>query len=161
MSDLFKSEVAGCVYKKGLVHAAKPGYAQVRFDDLDGLVTDWLPTTHDNAQNNKDVETLDVGAQVSCILGAHYSNVDTPPVNAATKWHKRFSDGTSIEYDRAAHVLTILIGGTRFTLSAAGFDIAGGGVTTTGDQVAGSVSQMAHVHGGVTPGGSNSGSPKQ
>lgn len=170
MSGLFKDDVGGSVYKKGLVAQAKPGFAKVRFDDLDGIVTAWLPTTHPNTQDDKQVETLNVGAQVSClmdarmedgcILGAHYSNVDTPPVAESTKWHKRFSDGTSIQYDKAAHVLTLRIGGATFTFTSGGLDVQGGGVTTTGDQLAAGISQTGHTHGGVRSGGDSTATPQ-
>lgn len=112
MKTDFKNDTAGCTYKKGIVHAAKPGFARVRFDDLDGMISDWLPTSHANTQNDKEVETLNVGAQVSClmdarmedgcIIGAHYSEADAPPVTSSSKWHKTFDDGTTIEYDKAA-----------------------------------------------------------
>lgn len=122
MSNTYKNATAGCAYKKGIVAASKPGFAQVRFDDLDGMTTDWLPTSHANTQDDKEVETLNVGTQVSClmdarmedgcIVGAHYSDVDTPPVASNSKWCKRFSDGTTIEYDKETHALVIDVQGS-------------------------------------------------
>lgn len=122
MKNDFKNDTAGCTYKKGIVAESKPGFARVRFDDLDGMTSDWLPTSHANTQDDKDVETLNVGAQVSClmdarmedgcIIGAHYSNADAPPVSESTKWHKRFADGTVIEYDKAAQKLVVSVRGS-------------------------------------------------
>lgn len=183
MSDPFKSETAGCVYKKGIVAQSKPGFARVRFDDLDGMMTDWLPTTHANTQNNKDVEALDVGAQVSClldarmedgcILGAHYSEVDAVPVSSNDKWHKRFADGTTLEYDRSTHSLQVNVVGTIVVKAAesimldtptttctgtftaqglitgkSGIAASGGLMTHNGTNVG-----ATHIHGGVQRGG--------
>ena len=36
----------GARYKQGVVAESKPGFARVRFDDVDGLVTAWLPLLH-------------------------------------------------------------------------------------------------------------------
>ena len=33
----------GARYKQGIVAESRPGFARVRFDDVDGLVTAWLP----------------------------------------------------------------------------------------------------------------------
>ena len=169
MKTDFKNDTAGCTYKKGIVHSAKPGFARVRFDDLDGMVSDWLPTSHANTQNDKEVETLNVGAQVSClmdsrmedgcIVGAHYNDVDAPPVQDPAKWVKKFSDGTEIQFDKGTKSLTVTIEGTVYTLAKAGMDVLGGGVTTTGDQVAGWVSLMTHTHGGVASGSARTSTP--
>ncbi|MDR2451847.1 MAG: phage baseplate assembly protein V [Candidatus Accumulibacter sp.] len=107
----------GVSYKQGIVAESRPGFARVRFDDLDGLVTAWLPVIQPKTFLDKAVWTLDVGEQVACvldeymesgcILGAVYSDVDTPPVSSADKIHLRFVDGTSMEYDRAGHKMLI------------------------------------------------------
>ena len=169
MKTDFKNDTAGCTYKKGIVAAAKPGFARVRFDDLDGMTSDWLPTSHANTQNDKEVETLNVGAQVSClmdarmedgcIIGAHYSDADAPPVQDSNKWVKKFSDGTVIQYDKGSKSLTVTIEGTVYTLAKAGMDVQNGGVTSTGDQVAGGISQMSHTHGGVASGSARTSTP--
>ena len=165
--DLFKNGVGSCVYKKGFVAESLPGFARVRFDDLDGLLTDWLPTTHANTQNNKDVEALDIGAQVSClldariedgcILGAHYSNADAPPVASNDKWHKRFKDGTTLEYDRAAHALVVSVRGTltaivddAATIQAASVTLDTPSTTCTGNLT---VNGLAAIKGGMTGSG--------
>jgi phage baseplate assembly protein V len=108
----------GATYKQGIVAESKPGFCRVRFDDLDSMVTAWLPVLHPKTQNDKAVWTLDIGEHVSClmdgnmedgcVLGAIYSDVDTPPVSSASKFCVQFSDGGSVEYDRAAGVLTVV-----------------------------------------------------
>ena len=71
--------------------------------------------------------------------------------------------GGVIEIRAATHVLAV-VGGTEFEVSAGGVRIKGdvtveGGIQTTGDVVAGGISLRTHVHGGVDPGGSNTGGP--
>jgi phage baseplate assembly protein V len=107
----------GVSCKTGVVAEAKPGFARVRFDDLDRLTTAWLPLIHPKTFLDKVVWTLDVGEHVCCLLdaymedgcivGAIYSGADAPPTASGDKALARFSDGTAIEYDRAAHRLVI------------------------------------------------------
>lgn len=111
----------GVSYKTGIVVESKPGFARVRFHDIDGLVTAWLPVIHPKTLQDKVVWTLDVGEQVSClldefmedgcILGAIYSDPDTPPVSSKDKFHLAFKDGGSIEYDRASGAMTVVCKG--------------------------------------------------
>lgn len=56
----------GVKYKQGIVSAAKPGFCRVRFDDIDGLESAWLPVIHHKTQDDKAIWTLDVGEHVSC-----------------------------------------------------------------------------------------------
>jgi phage baseplate assembly protein V len=114
--------VGGVTYKSGLVADAKPGFARVRFDDLDELVTDWLPVIHLKTQDDKVIWTLDIGEHVAClmdaymedgcIVGAIYSQVDTPPVSSKTKFAVRFKDGGLFEYDRSNGSMTIVAKGS-------------------------------------------------
>lgn len=111
----------GVSFKVGLVHAAKPGFAQVAFPDLDGLVSGWLPVVAKKTHKDKECCTLDSGEQVACVLdeyfengvvlGAVYSDADQPPVESADKRHFRFFDGGSFEYDRSSGTLTIITTG--------------------------------------------------
>lgn len=111
----------GVSYKAGIVAESKPGFARVRFDDLDKLTTQWLPVIHPKTLLDKVVWTLDVGEQVSClldefmedgcILGAIYSDPDVPPVESTDKFHLTFHDGGSIEYDRSNGAMTVVCKG--------------------------------------------------
>lgn len=111
----------GVTYKTGIVAQAKPGFARARFDDLDGLLTNWLPVIHQKTQNDKVIWTLDVGEHVAClmdeymedgcIVGAIYSDVDLPPVSSKDKFKVVFKDGGSFEYDRSNGAMAIVCKG--------------------------------------------------
>lgn len=90
---------------------------KVKIPVLDDLVTDWLPVLARSSYGNKTYDLLDEGTQVAVlldptgtdgvVLGALYSEPDPPPVETRDKWHKTFKDGTTLEYDRDAHKLTV------------------------------------------------------
>lgn len=111
----------GVSFKEGIVHAAKPGFAQVQFPDLDGLVSAWLPMVVKKTLKDKECFTLDVGEQVACVLdenfengvvlGAVYSDADAPPVESPDKLRFQFFDGGSFEYDRSSGTLAIVTTG--------------------------------------------------
>lgn len=111
----------GVSFKEGIVYAAKPGFAQVQFPDLDGLVSAWLPLVVKKTLKDKECFTLDGGEQVACllddnfengvVLGAVYSDADMPPVESSNKLHFQFFDGGSFEYDRSNGTLTIVTTG--------------------------------------------------
>ncbi|MGH7905014.1 MAG: phage baseplate assembly protein V [Candidatus Binataceae bacterium] len=102
-----------------IVRALDPASARVRvvFPDHDQMQTYWLPILAPKTQNDKAYWMPDIGEQVVCLMDAHdeagvvlgaiYSSADPPPVNSADKFHVSFADGAAIEYDRAAHSLTI------------------------------------------------------
>ena len=111
----------GVRYKRGLVVATKPGFAQVRFDDIAGLTTHWLPALHPKTQHDQAVWSLDEGTQVAClldqhfedgcILGALYSTADPPPVTSTDKFRIQFKDGGSVEYDRSSGAMNVVCKG--------------------------------------------------
>jgi phage baseplate assembly protein V len=88
----------------------------VRFNDLDGLITAWLPVIYPKTFLDKVVWTLDAGEQVACILdeyfengcilGAIYSEADVPPTTSPDKFLIQFKDGGSSEYDRSSGART-------------------------------------------------------
>lgn len=108
-------------YKEGIVYEAKPGFARVQFEDLDGFVSAWLPLIVKKSLKDKECLTLDQGEHVACImdeyfetgcvLGAVYSEEDTPPTSSKDKYCFNFFDGGQIEYDRASGKLTIVAKG--------------------------------------------------
>lgn len=119
----------GVTYKQGIVAEAKPGFCRVRFDDLDELATAWLPVIHHKTQDDKVIWTLDIGEHVAClmdsnmedgcIVGAIYSEADTPPVASADKFRIQFKDGGSVEYDRSSGAMNVVCKGVA-NLTAGG-----------------------------------------
>lgn len=149
------NHTGGASYKTGVVVAARPGFATVRFDDLDGLEIE-LPTSHKSTLGNRDAWTLDVGNQVGCILderfeegqiiGARYSDADVPPVDDPEVIHQDFGPSASMDFDRAAGKLTVVLGGCTFELSAAGLKVTGGDMEVEG------IKFLEHKHGKVQTG---------
>lgn len=93
------------------------GRLRVVFTEFDQMLSYWLPLVVPKTQNDKAYWIPDVGEQVVCLMDAHdengvvlgaiYSQLDSTPVQSADKFHLGFKDGTSVEYDRAAHVLRL------------------------------------------------------
>ncbi|MBE0470518.1 MAG: phage baseplate assembly protein V [Methyloprofundus sp.] len=94
------------------------GTARVQFQDKNGLVSYDLPIIVRNTSKNQDYWMPDIREQVIClflpsgvetgyILGSFYSNVTKPKVTTKNKRRNDFEDGTSVEYDRESHTLTI------------------------------------------------------
>jgi len=90
---------------------------RVKLPDCGNMVSSPLPVVVRKVQDDHDYWLPDVGEQVLCaflpigleqgfVLGAFYQNVDKPPVASREKWHKKFKDGTYLEYDRSVHKLT-------------------------------------------------------
>lgn len=102
---------------------------KVRLPALDDMITHWLFVLFKDTQDNKHYSLPEKGTQVSIlldprgetgvVLGAIYSEVDKPPVTNRKKWHKLFSDGTSLEYDRESHELKADVQG-KVTIDATG-----------------------------------------
>ncbi|WP_297889743.1 phage baseplate assembly protein V [Sulfurihydrogenibium sp.] len=91
---------------------------RVQLEDNDGVVTYWLPIIVNKSQKDKFYWLPDIGEEVLCaflehgieqgfVLGAIYNEKDTVPVVSKDKYHIRFEDGTTIEYDRKSHKLSI------------------------------------------------------
>ncbi|NMZ97475.1 phage baseplate assembly protein V [Pseudomonas lundensis] len=99
--------------------------------------------------------------------------------NRAGLHRRTYADGTVIEYDSVAHHLNAVLadGGTTNLVSTGGITIVGpithqgdytqtgnqiitGTVTVSDDVVAAGISLVKHNHGGVLPGGSQTGVPQ-
>ena len=111
--------------KIGIVNAVDQAACKVRvqFQAADSMVSDWLPVMQHKTLKDKFYFLPDLGEHVVCmmdendeagvVLGAIYSEADAPPASSPDLYHVTFSDGTVIEYDRAAHKLTAhVVGGT-------------------------------------------------
>lgn len=113
------------------IDAAK-GLARVEFDD-DGITSAWLPIVTSGTSGNKYSHTFDVNEHVAClmdedaengvIIGAIYSANEQPDGGGADKVRVAFSDGASVEYDRAAHKLTVKVGNTELDVTQSGFTV--------------------------------------
>lgn len=156
-------------YKQGVVAAARPGFCRVRFDDLDGLESAWLPVIHPKTQNDKVVWTLDVGEHVACvmdrnmedgcILGAMYSEVDLAPVDKSEKFCVQFRDGGAFEYDYLSGAMNVVCKGAvnlcaegPVTVQASSVLLDTPSVTCTGSLV---VQGMLTYQGGMSGAGGN------
>jgi phage baseplate assembly protein V len=103
--------------------------AKVRLPALDNLITHWLPVLVPKTCRDKHYIMPDVGEHVAlmldsrgedgCILGALYSSADVTPCSGVEKHHIAFDDGTTVEYDRDSHVLSVNAVGP-ITIEAAG-----------------------------------------
>jgi phage baseplate assembly protein V len=136
----------------GIVEAVDAAKAKVRvqFPDRDNLVSDWLPVGQRKTLGDFDYWLPEVNTQVVClmdenleagvVLCAIYSDADVPPAASADVFLKRFKDGTMLQYDRAAHKLTVDVKGdieatatgTIKTTAAGGQTIDGGSNDVTG-----------------------------
>lgn len=103
----------------GFVNARQPEKMRVKVTvpDTTGaeLVTDFLPVLCPRACEDMQYDLPDVGDQVLClflpygreqgfVIGAMYGK-QSPPVQSGDKWHRKFKDGTYVEYDREQHKL--------------------------------------------------------
>lgn len=123
MSDV--QDVLAQTIRVGFVTARQPEKMRVQVDLRDtvtqSLVSAWLPVLCPRASGDLVYDLPDVGDQVLClflpygleqgfVVGAMYGKA-SPPVSSGDKWHRRFQDGTVLEYDRAAHKLTAQVQG--------------------------------------------------
>jgi phage baseplate assembly protein V len=113
---------------------------RVRLPDLDDLETYWLPVLAIRTHRDRVEQLPDVGDHVAVlldphgedgvVLGALYSARDPAPGGGADITAARFADGTVVEYDRAAHRLTIrcvgdieIVSDTHITMRAPRIDL--------------------------------------
>lgn len=202
----------------GTVVGTHGGAARVQLADGQGVVTAPLPTLQRRVLKDQEIKLPDLGEPVAVlfsgqgreagvILGACYSPTAPDPQQASHLEYSRFSDGTVIVYDRAAHKLYAKVEGdaqietkgtitaraeqdilaesaTNITLRAPTITLAGllrvtdkngqagsgdllghyrimeGGLDVPDDDVtAGNVSVRGHIHKGVEPGPSTTGTP--
>lgn len=122
----------GCHLKFGIITQVNPskGLAIVHFDDLD-IPSDWLPWISSRTGNDQENDPLEQNEHVAClmdcnlengvILGAIYSQRDTPPTESgANKWVKKFQDGTIFSYDKQAHEYSLANGTFSFVINRTG-----------------------------------------
>lgn len=170
MNDTFKE--AGATFKRGTVSAVdeRTMRVRVRLPDMDNLRTAWLPVGVRKTKLDQDYWLPDVGEHVAVLLDANgedgvvlcaiYSEADAVPVASRDRWHRRFKDGTTLDYDRAAHQLTINCVGTINIVAAGAVTVQAPSVTLdtpnttcTGDLlVQGALAFQGGGHGSGGPG---------
>lgn len=118
-------DILAQMVRVGFVVSRQPERMRVKVKLMDtttaSLVSDWLPVLCPRAYSDKQYDLPDEGDQVLCVflslgleqgfvLGAMYGK-EKPPVTSGDKWHRQFSDGTELEYDRKEHLLTASVKG--------------------------------------------------
>jgi len=129
-------EVIRELVRVGVVTNVYPdrGTVRVRLTDADDQVSFELPVIFRKTMKDKEYWMPDVGEQVVClfsaqgleqgfVLGAIYSKNDSVPVASRDKWHIRFEDGTTIEYDKKEHKCSVDCKGQIFVKSATNITI--------------------------------------
>lgn len=119
----------GASLKAGIVSATRKMHARVRFDDLDGLETAWLPVLCRNSLSNKEYCPFDIGEQVWCaldeyfesgvILGAVYSDADAEAETSQDVVSFKWPDGGLVRYNRSTGDMDIAAAG-KLTVNATG-----------------------------------------
>ncbi len=109
------------VVRVGTVAEADYAPALLRVD-LGDLTTDWLPWLTRRAGGDVDWWAPEVGEQVvllapsgelaqAVVMPALYQSATPAPADVETVRRTTFADGTTVEYDRAAHHLTVTVAG--------------------------------------------------
>lgn len=109
------------IVRVGTIAALDAANARVTVQLDTELVTDWLPWIVGRAGGNRTWHAPEIGEQVvvlapsgeigagivlpSIYQDAHPANSNTPDIHRTT-----YSDGSVVEYDRAAHILTVNVG---------------------------------------------------
>jgi phage baseplate assembly protein V len=142
-----------------------------------GITTAWLPWFSRRAGATRDWDPPSVGEQclvlspggepaAGFVLVGLYSQASPAPATAAPLHRREYPDGAVIDYDHESHAATLTLpAGGAITINApAGITVLGnvqveGTVTASEDVVAAGISLVQHRHGGVTPGGGQTGAP--
>jgi phage baseplate assembly protein V len=114
----------------GVIHSADYPNARVRVT-LSGLTSGWLPWLTSRAGGDRSWWAPEVGEQVvvlspsgelaqAMVLPALYQDAKAAPKNTETVHHVAYADGTIIEYDRAAHKLTVNVKGGDVLVTTTG-----------------------------------------
>lgn len=103
-------------------------YARVTFLD-DGIVSDWLQIVVMGAISNEFFHIFDINEQVACmmdenseegvILGAVFNDRKSPSLGGTDIVSVKFSDNSSIEYNRSTHEYNINVSG-NINISSSG-----------------------------------------
>lgn len=145
--------------------------------DLGDLTTEWLPWLTLRAGDSRTWWAPSEGEQVLVLApsGELAQGVIVPglyqddhPQNGSSGNIQRttYSDGSVVQYDTDAHQLTVTVGTGSVVVNCSTATVNGnvhvnsGTVTVTGgDVIADGISLKTHKHGGVVPGGGQTGVP--
>lgn len=105
------------------------GLARVQFEE-DGVVSDWIPISVQQSKDTKFSAPLDVDEHVCClmdstgdigvVLGAIYSQDETPEGGSQDVYCVEFKNGDRIEYNRQSRQYRIKIGTSDFKITNSG-----------------------------------------
>lgn len=185
------------MYRQGIITEIYPdkGTCRVKFLS-DDIVSKPLQICMQGAQDNKFHAPFAINELVAClvdennedgvVLGALYNDDDTPSGATGDNVRIVFKDGSVIDYDFAAHKLTIdmptadvvanckkadISASGKVTINApAGIEINGdvsitgtmtasGDITSSTEVTAQTIKLTTHVHSGVQPGGGTTAVP--
>lgn len=130
--------------KYGIVKNINPKdcTAKVLLPDLDNMLSPWLQLCYPFAYADMSYFMPKAGSQVACILdenfetgviiGSIYNKQDSPPVIDENKFLTQFEDGTVIEYDKSAHIITCSSIGTINVLSATEINVTAPNINSQG-----------------------------
>ncbi len=136
------------------------------------LLTGWLPWLTPAGGSMRAWRAPSVGEQClllcpsgriegAFVLCGIYSDAMPAPETAQDVHAMHYNDGAVLRYDQVNHVLQAALPATgTATISAPGGVTIEGNITVTGDVVAGGISLIHHVHGGIQPGGANTGAAR-
>ena len=136
----------------------------------DGATSYDLPVLALNTRQNKDYNLPDIGEDVLClflpggeengfVLGSFYAGEVKPPIANANVRMVKFSDGTTVKYNRESHDLDVVIEGTHIHANRNNVDIttpmqvniktANATITASGDIAINSGGDMSITSGGA------------
>lgn len=141
------------------------------------LLTNWLPWITDRAGTTRTWNPPTVGEQVlllspsgelggGLVLTGLFSTAHPAPSDSAAEHIIDYPDGARIAYNHLTGALTAT--GIQIALVQASTQVIidcpavhfTGDVTVGGDVIASGISLVSHVHGGILPGGDNTGAPQ-
>lgn len=141
------------------------------------LLTNWLPWIQQRAGTTRTWSPPTIGEQVmvfspsgelgaGIVLTGLFSTANPAPSESSDEHITDYPDGARIAYNHATHTLTAT--GIQTALVHASMQVTidcpavhfTGDVTVDGDVIASEISLVNHVHGGILPGGDNTGAPQ-
>lgn len=151
--------------KPGIVKENDPkrGMSRVQIEDEDEVSSFWMAWNMPAAGGSKFYNQPDIGSQVNClydphaesgvILGARYSEKDTPPTQDGKALMAQLEGGGLFHYDKASGKIILKApGGLEIE---ADVKITGSSVKHNNKNIG-----STHRHDGVEPGGGNTGEPQ-
>lgn len=167
----------------GRIQQVNYGSAKARVA-IGDIVTDWRPWITGIAMDERSWSPPQVGEQVllicpngdtrqAIIIGSLYQTAAAAPSASKDVRRIEWSDGTVVEYNKESHTLTANVHGSAvieatgaislkasaINMEADQINVQGPVTQTGGDMTSDGISAQTHVHGGVMPGGGNTGQP--